>query len=410
MVTVAEEMSRQGMNLPLLIGGATTSKVHTALRIAPRYSGTTVHVLDASRAVGVCSALVSESGSQAEDFASKVAAEYEAIRVERAGGSKEKVVPLEAARANEFRIDWSGYTAPKPALNGTRVFAEYPLHELVERIDWTPFFRAWELAGNYPEILEDPVVGESAKKLYADARKMLERIVREKWLTAKGVVGFWPCRREGDDVVIYSDETRTKEISRLFFLRQQIEKRAPRANMCLADFISPEADWIGGFAVTAGHGIEEHLARFKADHDDYSDILLKALADRLAEAFAERLHERVRKTLWGYAPEEALSNDELVREKYRGIRPAPGYPACPDHSQKPELFRLLNAGQNAGIQLTESFAMVPTSAVSGYYFAHPDAQYFGVARIGKDQVEDYAKRRGVSIEQAERWLRPNIGY
>ena len=410
MVTVAEEMARQGMNLPLLIGGATTSKVHTALRIAPRYAGPTVHVLDASRAVGVCSALVSESGSQAADFAIKVAAEYEAIRVERAGGSKEKVIPLEAARANEFRIDWSDYTVPKPALNGTRVFAEYPLHELIERIDWTPFFRAWELAGNYPAILEDPVVGESARKLYADARKMLDHIVREKWLTAKGVVGFWPCRREGDDVVLYSDETRTKEISRLYFLRQQIEKRAPRANMCLADFISPEADWIGGFAVTAGHGIEEHLARFKADHDDYSDILLKALADRLAEAFAERLHERVRKTLWGYAPEEALSNDELTREKYRGIRPAPGYPACPDHSQKPELFRLLNAGQNAGIQLTESFAMIPTSAVSGYYFAHPDAQYFGVARIGKDQVEDYAQRRGVSIEQAERWLRPNIGY
>ncbi|TAJ97999.1 MAG: methionine synthase [Reyranella sp.] len=410
MVTVAEEMTRQGMNLPLLIGGATTSKVHTALRIAPRYNGTTVHVLDASRAVGVCSALVSESGSQAEDFASKVAAEYEAIRVERAGGTKEKVIPLADARANDFKIDWSAYTPPKPALSGTRVFAEYPLHELVERIDWTPFFRAWELAGNYPAILEDPVVGESAKKLYADARKMLDHIVREKWLTAKGVVGFWPCRREGDDVVIYSDETRTKEISRLFFLRQQIEKRAPRANMCLADFISPEADWIGGFAVTAGHGIEEHLARFKADHDDYSDILLKALADRLAEAFAERLHERVRKTLWGYAPEEALSNEELVREKYRGIRPAPGYPACPDHSQKPELFRLLNAGQNAGIQLTESFAMIPTSAVSGYYFAHPDAQYFGVARIGKDQVDDYAKRRGVTIEQAERWLRPNIGY
>jgi len=410
MVTVAEEMARQGMNLPLLIGGATTSKVHTALRIAPRYAGPTVHVLDASRAVGVCSALVSESGSQAEDFAIKVAAEYEAIRVERAGGTKEKVIALEAARANDFKIDWSAYTPPKPAITGTRVFAEYPLHELVERIDWTPFFRAWELAGNYPAILEDPVVGDSAKKLYADARKMLDHIVREKWLTAKGVVTFWPCRREGDDVVLYSDETRTREISRLYFLRQQIEKRSPRANMCLADFISPEADWIGGFAVTAGHGIEEHLARFKADHDDYSDILLKALADRLAEAFAERLHERVRKTLWGYAPEEALSNDELTREKYRGIRPAPGYPACPDHSQKPELFRLLNAGQNAGIQLTESFAMIPTSAVSGYYFAHPDAQYFGVARIGKDQVEDYARRRDVSIEQAERWLRPNIGY
>ena len=410
MVTVAEEMTRQGMNLPLLIGGATTSKVHTALRIAPRYNGTTVHVLDASRAVGVCSALVSESGSQAEDFAIKVAAEYEAIRVERAGGAKEKVIALEAARANAFEIDWQAYTPPKPAITGTRVFAEYPLHELIERIDWTPFFRAWELAGNYPAILEDPVVGDSARKLYADARKMLDRIVREKWLTAKGVVTFWPCRRDGDDVVLYSDETRTKEISRLYFLRQQIEKRAPRANMCLADFISPEADWIGGFAVTAGHGIEEHLKRFKADHDDYSDILLKALADRLAEAFAERLHERVRKTLWGYAPDEALTNDELTREKYRGIRPAPGYPACPDHSQKPELFRLLNAGQNAGITLTESFAMIPTSAVSGYYFAHPDAQYFGVARIGRDQLEDYARRRGVSIEQAEKWLRPNIGY
>ncbi len=410
MVTVAEEMTRQGFNLPLLIGGATTSKVHTALRIAPRYKGTTVHVLDASRAVGVCSALVSESGSQAADFATNVAAEYEAIRVERAGGAKEKVVPLEVARANDFKIDWSAYTPPKPAITDTRVFAEYPLHELVERIDWTPFFRAWELAGNYPAILEDPVVGDSAKKLYADARKMLDRIVREKWLTAKGVVTFWPCRRDGDDVVLYSDDTRTKEVSRLYFLRQQIEKRAPRANMCLADFISPKADWIGGFAVTAGHGIEEHLARFKADHDDYSDILLKALADRLAEAFAERLHERVRKTLWGYASDEALSNEELTREKYRGIRPAPGYPACPDHSQKPELFRLLNAGQNAGITLTESFAMLPTSAVSGYYFAHPDAQYFGVARIGRDQLEDYARRRGVSIEQAEKWLRPNIGY
>ncbi|MBI3198804.1 MAG: methionine synthase [Rhodospirillales bacterium] len=410
MVTVAEEMTRQGFNVPLLIGGATTSKVHTALRIAPRYNGTTVHVLDASRAVGVCSALVSESGSQALDFADKVAAEYETIRVERAGGTKEKVIALEAARANGFKIDWQGYTPPKPAITGTRVFAEYPLHELIERIDWTPFFRAWELAGNYPAILEDPVVGDSARKLYADARKMLEHIVREKWLTAKGVVSFWPCRREGDDVVLYSDDTRTKEISRLYFLRQQIEKRAPRANMCLADFISPEADWIGGFAVTAGHGIEEHLKRFKADHDDYSDIMLKALADRLAEAFAERLHERARKTLWGYAPDEALSNDELVREKYRGIRPAPGYPACPDHSQKPELFRLLNAGQNAGITLTESFAMMPTSAVSGYYFAHPEAQYFGVARIGRDQLEDYARRRGCTLEQAEKWLRPNIGY
>jgi 5-methyltetrahydrofolate--homocysteine methyltransferase len=408
MQTVAEQMTRSDFRIPLLIGGATTSKVHTALRIAPKYQGPTVHVLDASRAVGVCTALTSDT--QATEFASKVAAEYEAIRIERGDGTKEKLASLADARANAFKIDWSTYSPPRPAFTGTRVFAEYPLHELVERIDWTPFFRAWELAGNYPAILEDAVVGESARRLYNDARKMLERIVREKWLTAKGVVGFWPCRREGDDVVLFTDESRTKELSRLFFLRQQVEKRAGRANMCLADFISPEADWIGGFAVTAGHGIEEHLARFKAGHDDYSDILLKALADRLAEAFAERLHERVRKTLWGYAPDEALSNADLIREKYRGIRPAPGYPACPDHSQKPELFRLLNAGQNAGMTLTESFAMLPTAAVSGYYFAHPQAQYFGVARIGRDQVEDYARRRGVEVDQAERWLRPNLGY
>jgi len=408
MQTVAEQMTRQDFKIPLLIGGATTSKVHTALRIAPKYQGPTVHVLDASRAVGVCTALTSDT--QAEDFATKVAAEYEAIRIERGDGTKEKLASLADARANALKIDWPNYTPPKPAFTGTRVFAEYPLHELVERIDWTPFFRAWELAGTYPAILEDPVVGESARKLFADARKMLDRVVREKWLTAKGVVGFWPCRRVGDDVVLYEDEGRTKELSRLYFLRQQVEKRAGRPNMCLADFISPDADWIGGFAVTAGHGIEERLARFKAEHDDYSDILLKALADRLAEAFAERLHERARKTLWGYAPDEALSNAELVREKYRGIRPAPGYPACPDHSQKPELFRLLNAGQNAGMTLTESFAMLPTAAVSGYYFAHPEAAYFGVARIGRDQVEDYAKRRGVDIEQAEQWLRPNLGY
>jgi 5-methyltetrahydrofolate--homocysteine methyltransferase len=410
MVTVAEEMTRQNFKVPLLIGGATTSKVHTALRIAPRYQGTTVHVLDASRAVGVCTALTSESGGQVSEFKARVAQEYEAIRVERAGGSREKLVTLREARANAFRIDWADYVPPKPAITAPRVFAEYPLHELVERIDWTPFFRAWELAGTYPAILDDKVVGESARKLNADARKMLERIVREKWLTAKGVVAFWPCRRDGDDVVLFEDETFSKEVSRLFFLRQQVEKRSPRANMCLADFISPKADWIGGFAVTAGHGIEQHLQRFKSDSDDYSDILLKALADRLAEAFAERLHERVRKTIWGYAPDEALSNDELVREKYRGIRPAPGYPACPDHSQKPELFRLLNAGQNAGISLTESFAMMPTSSVSGYYFAHPQAQYFGVARIARDQVEDYARRRGIAVEQAEKYLRPNIGY
>ena len=301
--------------------------------------------------------------------------------------------------------------ARHPGTGGaTRVFAEYPLHELVERIDWTPFFRAWELAGNYPEILDDPVVGDSARKLYADARKMLERIVREKWLTAKGVVAFWPCRRDGDDVVLYTDETRTKELSRLHFLRQQVEKRAPRANMCLADFISPDKDWIGGFAVTTGHGIEEHLKRFREDHDDYSDILLKALADRLAEAFAERLHERVRKTLWGYAPDEALTNEELIARKVSRHPPGAGLPRLPRPQPEARAIPPAQCRPERQHHLTESFAMIPTSAVSGYYFAHPDAEYFGVARIGKDQVEDYAKRRGVSIDQAEKWLRPNLGY
>jgi 5-methyltetrahydrofolate--homocysteine methyltransferase len=408
MVHVAEEMTRSGFRIPLLIGGATTSRVHTALRIAPKYQGPTVHVLDASRAVGVCTTLASDT--QAQDFTAQVAAEYEEIRRQRAGAQKDRLATLAAARANGFAIDWNGYAPPRPTFIGTQAFGDYPLAELVDRIDWTPFFRSWELAGNYPKILDDPVVGESARQLHADARRMLERIISEKWLVAKGVIGFWPCRREGDDVILYEDEQRSRELSRLFFLRQQVEKREGRANMCLADFISPDRDYIGAFAVTSGHGIDARLERFKAEHDDYSGILLKALADRLAEAFAERLHERVRKEFWGYAPDEDLGNEELIREKYRGIRPAPGYPACPDHSQKPELFRLLNAGQNASMSLTDSFAMLPTAAVSGYYFAHPDAAYFGVARIGRDQVEDFAARRGVPVAQAEKWLRPNLGY
>lgn len=401
MVTVAEEMQKAGMNIPLLIGGATTSKVHTALRIAPAYEGPVVHVLDASRAVGVASNLV--SGTLAAPFIAKVAEEYEAVRLARSNKGQNDLSPIEVARANAFIADM-GQKPPAPAQPGVHVFEDWDLADLRECIDWTPFFRAWELAGNFPAILEDEIVGESATSLFADANAMLDRIIAEKWLTARGVVGLWPCQRDGDDVFIYADG---QEI-RMPFLRQQIAKREGRANMCLADFIDTAGDWIGGFAVTAGHGIEEHLERFKAAHDDYNDILLKALADRLAEAFAERLHQHVRTTLWGYAAGEQLTNEALIKEQYRGIRPAPGYPACPDHSQKPVLFDLLKATDATGITLTESFAMLPTAAVSGFYFGHPESAYFGVARIGEDQLADYAERRGVDLDTARRWLRPNL--
>ena len=401
MVTVAEEMQKAGMRIPLLIGGATTSKVHTALRIAPAYEGPVVHVLDASRAVGVASNLV--SGTLAEPFIAKVAEEYEAVRLARSGKGQNDLSPLDVARANAFVADMA-QKPPAPVQPGVHVFEEWDLADLRECIDWTPFFRAWELAGNYPAILTDEIVGESASALFADANAMLDRIVEEKWLTAKGVAGLWPCRREGDDVIIDADG----QDVRMPFLRQQIAKREGRANMCLADFIDPAGDWIGGFAVTAGHGIDVHLERFQAAHDDYNDILLKALADRLAEAFAERLHQYVRTTLWGYAAGEQLTNEALIKEQYRGIRPAPGYPACPDHSQKPALFDLLKATDATGITLTESFAMLPTAAVSGFYFGHPESAYFGVARIGEDQVADYAARRGVDLDTARRWLRPNL--
>ncbi|CAN5877237.1 methionine synthase [soil metagenome] len=401
MVTVAEEMKRAGMKMPLLIGGATTSKVHTALRIAPAYDGPVVHVLDASRAVGVASTLVSDT--QKDAFVLKTADEYEAVRVARAGRTQSELLTLQAARDNAFEADMN-MKPPMPKQPGVHIYREWDLAELREIIDWTPFFRAWELAGNYPAILEDKVVGESARSLFADAQAMLDKVISEKWLVARAVVGLWPCRREGDDVIIHlEDESHVK----LPFLRQQIAKREGRANMCLADFISHDGDWIGGFAVSI-HGIEPHLARFKAAIDDYSDILLKALADRLAEAMAEMMHLHVRTTLWGYAPEEQLTNEALIKEQYRGIRPAPGYPACPDHSLKPTLFQLLDAHHATGISLTESFAMLPTAAVSGFYFGHPQAEYFGVARVGRDQLEEYAERRGVDLPTAERWLRPNL--
>ncbi|VAV96625.1 5-methyltetrahydrofolate--homocysteine methyltransferase [hydrothermal vent metagenome] len=401
MVTVAEEMERAQMDMPLLIGGATTSKTHTALRIEPAYSGPTVYVLDASRAVGVASQLVSDT--QAEGFISNTREDYEQVRIARAGKIAKKLASLNEARANAFDIDM-GKKAPAPKKPGLHVYDDWDLAELRDYIDWTPFFRAWELAGNYPAILTDKVVGESASDLFKDAQTMLDQIIAEKWLTAKGVAGLWRARREGDDIMVSPGN---EEVA-LPMLRQQVNKRAGKANMCLADFIDTSDDWVGGFAVTAGHGIEEHVQRFEADKDDYSAILLKALADRLAEAFAERMHEHVRKDLWGYAADENLDNKALIKEEYQGIRPAPGYPACPDHSLKTTLFALLDATKNTGIELTSGFAMTPTAAVAGFYFGHPQAEYFGVARIGEDQVENYAARCGVSLDQARRWLRPNL--
>ncbi|USU08460.1 methionine synthase [Sphingomonadaceae bacterium OTU29MARTA1] len=426
MVTVAEEMKRAGMTMPLLIGGATTSKVHTALRISPAYDGPIVHVLDASRAVGVATTLVSDT--QRDAYVLGIADEYEKVRIARANKGQNDLLPLAEARARGLKVDMA-LKAPPAAQPGVHRFDDWDLADLRGYIDWTPFFRAWELAGNFPAILTDEIVGESATGLYEDAQAMLDRIIAEKWLTARGVAGLWACHRHDDDVWVYTRHSeshrspdgasipegfhipnldRTQEATvRLPFLRQQIAKREGRANMCLADFIDPAGDWMGGFAVGI-HGIEPHLARYKADHDDYNDILLKALADRLAEAFAERLHAHVRTDLWGYAPGEQLTNEALVREQYRGIRPAPGYPACPEHSLKRTLFAMLDAEANTGLELTESFAMLPTAAVSGFYFGHAEAEYFGVARIGQDQVADYATRRGVDVKQAERWLRPNL--
>jgi 5-methyltetrahydrofolate--homocysteine methyltransferase len=396
MVTVAEEMERAGMTRPLLIGGATTSRAHTALRIAPKYSGPVIHVLDASRAVGVAGALVSD-GPQKQDLIGRTASDYQQLREQREGRGQSDLASITEARANRFPGDAAG-PAPKPLRPGLHRFESWDLADLRRVIDWTPFFRAWELHGVYPAILDDPIVGKEARSLFHDAEDMLDRIIEEQWLIPKGAVGLWPAHRDGDDVVAAE--------KRLPFLRQQVKKREGRPNMCLADFVAPQDDWLGGFAV-AIHGIEPHLERFQADKDDYSDILLKSLADRLAEAFAERLHQHVRTQLWSYAPDEDLSNEDLIKERYRGIRPAPGYPACPDHSLKPLLMELLG-GDPAGIRLTESFAMLPASAVSGFYFAHPDSAYFGVARIGQDQLEDYAERRGVDIDTAARWLRPNL--
>jgi 5-methyltetrahydrofolate--homocysteine methyltransferase len=411
MVHVASEMERQGFTIPLLVGGATTSRAHTALRIEPAYSGPVVHVADASRAVGVARALLDPAGREA--FAAAIRAEYEAIRRERGERrGAEQRLSLADARANRLRLDWSAVIPPRPAFLGVRTFAAYPLGELAERIDWGPFFAAWELRGAFPAILDDPTVGAAARDLHRDALALLDRIVAEGSLRADAVVGFWPANAVGDDIVAWRDEARDEPLATFRTLRQQVAKRDGRPNLALADFVAPRetgvADYVGAFAVTTGHGLEELVARFEAAHDDYSAILAKALADRLAEAFAERLHERVRRELWGYAPGEALSNADLIAERYQGIRPAPGYPACPDHSEKRTLFDVLRAEERAGIRLTESWAMRPGASVAGYYFWHPASAYFGVGRIGRDQLEDYARRAGIPVAEAARILRPNL--
>ncbi len=414
MAHVAAELEREGFDLPLLIGGATTSRVHTAVKINPNYKrGQTVHVLDASRAVGVASSLI---GGGKDAYVEKIRAEYKSVAEGHARGMADKKrISLAKARADRFAIDWKA-PLPKPTFLGTRAFVNYPIAELVPYIDWTPFFATWEMKGTYPLILDDEKLGAAATSLYNDAQAMLRQMVAENWLTANGVIGFWPANAEGDDIVLYDDETRTKEKTRLYTLRQQIARSADskRSHTALADFVAPKstgiADWIGGFAVTAGIGEEAIAERFDRANDDYSKILSQALADRLAEAFAERMHERVRREFWASAPDEDLAPEDLIRERYKGIRPAPGYPAQPDHTEKQTLFDLLDAEKTTGIKLTESYAMWPGSSVSGLYFAHPESHYFGVGKIERDQAEDYARRKGWPLAEAERWLAPILNY
>jgi 5-methyltetrahydrofolate--homocysteine methyltransferase len=413
MVHVAREMKRQGFEVPLLIGGATTSPAHTAVRIDPEYEGVVAYVKDASRAVGVCQALVTPG--QREETTRRLKAEHATKREQHRGRrAKAPAFTLQEARANRFRCDWSAYRAPVPKFAGVRRFENVPLEELVRYVDWMPFFNAWEFAGKFPDLLTDPVVGEAASNLYADARRVLKQMIAERWVRASAVIGFFPANSVDEDIEVYADESRREVAWRLHHLRQQKPKPAGQPHYALSDFVAPRdsgvADWVGAFAVTAGIGLDEKVREFEARHDDYGAIMLKALADRLAEALAERMHERVRREFWGYAPEERFTSDDLVREKYRGIRPAPGYPACPDHTEKATLFRMLDAERNTGIRLTESFAMHPTAAVSGWYFSHPEATYFAVGRIDADQVADYARRKGIPLAEAERWLAPAVGH
>jgi 5-methyltetrahydrofolate--homocysteine methyltransferase len=413
MVHMAKEMQRLGMKTPLLIGGATTSRIHTAVKIEPCYDGPVVHVLDASRSVPVASALLNDQ--LRDNYLKETRQEYEMMRERHRGKAQIKqYISLEEARANRWQVDWEKYHPPVPRKAGIHAFKDYDLAELRKYIDWTPFFSTWELHGKYPNILKDELVGEEATKTFNDAQEMLDKIIAEKWLTANGVFGLFPANSLGDDILVYTDESRSDVLTTLHNLRQQNKKGEGHVSFCLSDYVAPLAsgapDYVGAFAVTTGIGIEPHLARFEAEHDDYNSIMLKALADRLAEAFAERLHERVRKEFWAYAPDEQLTGEELVREAYKGIRPAPGYPACPDHTEKWTLFNLLDAEKHTGIQLTESLAMYPTAAVSGWYFSHPDAKYYGIGKIAKDQVEDYAARKGMTVEETERWLSPVLNY
>ena len=413
MVHMASEMQRLDLNMPLMIGGATTSRIHTAVKIDPKYDNAVVYVPDASRAVGVAGELLSDDRQQ--EYVQSLKDEYNTMREQRAKRSaNRKSFTLQQARDNAYKGDWENYTPPKPAFLGIKTFDDYSLAEISECIDWTPFFHAWELAGKYPKILNDEVVGEEATSLFEDAQKMLKQIVDEKWLQARAVIGFFPANSVGDDIEVYEDDERSEVKAVLHHLRQQMAKPSDRPNSCISDFVAPKdsgkADYVGAFAVTAGVGIDEHVQRFEDDHDDYNSILLKALADRLAEAFAECMHRRVRKEFWAYAPDENHSNDELIKEVYQGIRPAPGYPACPDHTEKATLWSLIEPDKNAGITITESFAMMPTAAVSGFYFSHPDAKYFGTGKIQRDQVADYAKRKGDNLKTVERWLAPVLDY
>jgi 5-methyltetrahydrofolate--homocysteine methyltransferase len=413
MVHFAKEMEREGFTIPLIVGGATTSRIHAAVKIAPNYSGPAIHVLDASRSVTVCSTLMSKENR--DSYINTIKDEYAKAREAHLNKRSDKrFLSIEEARANKYQIDLETFAPVKPSFTGTKVFEAFSLKELVPYIDWTPFFHTWELRGSYPKIFDDKNVGIEAKKLFDDAQQMLQKVIDQNLLQASGVIGFWPANSVGDDIELYNDESRTQLLTRIHTLRQQAEKAAGEPYYALSDFIAPKEsgipDYFGGFAVTTGIGCDELVAQYEADHDDYNSIMVKAIADRLAEAFAEKMHELVRRDYWGYAQNEELSNQQLIKEEYQGIRPAPGYPACPEHTEKVTLFDLLKATDNAHIHLTESMAMLPTAAVSGFYFAHPQSRYFGLGKIGKDQVQDYAKRKNMSVETAERWLGPNLNY